>query len=194
MNSLSKHEPFFFFCGPTSPKFLFFTLQKLRPSRGFFLLRRGPFPFSFFLGNQNNTPQWPLSPKMEPVTSSTRRTARIYATADIYAATSTHQVPCSVGLIFRNLDFSFDFFTFFTPLATRNRNISNTNSHTLQLLLGGLLQNCTASKQLRNGVNLAISSVNPFQLQSPTRNPSGQSKNRDFFSKFAKKINAERSS
>lgn len=131
MNSLSKHEPFFFFCGPTSPKFLFFALQKLRPTRGFFSLRRGRFSF-FFPGQPKQHSTMATLPKNG--TTSTRRTVgcrhctRIYATADIYAATSTHQVPCSVGLIFRNLDFSLDFFTFFTPLATRNRNIFNTHS------------------------------------------------------------------
>uniref|UniRef100_A0A8D8IF52 (northern house mosquito) hypothetical protein n=1 Tax=Culex pipiens TaxID=7175 RepID=A0A8D8IF52_CULPI len=136
MNSLSKHEPFFF-CGTTSASqefllFYYFALQQTT-SRGFFCYFFSTTWTFFFLANQNNTLHNGHSPQIWNLHQAGKLLscirARIYATLDIYAATLPLQVPCSLELIFPNFS---SILTFYFPHFTSTRNRFPT--YTLQLL------------------------------------------------------------
>lgn len=85
MNSLSKHEPFFF-CGTISASqefllFYYFALQQTT-SRGFFCYFFFHDVDFFLLGQpKQHTPQWPLSPNMEP--SPGCRTSQLHTSTDL---------------------------------------------------------------------------------------------------------------
>lgn len=149
MNSLSKHEPFFF-CGTISASqefllFYYFALQQT--SRGFFCYFFFHDVDFFLLGQpKQHTPQWPLSPNMEP--SPGCRTSQLHTSTDLR---NTRHLRCNFTtssplLIFPNFSSILTFY-FLHSTSTRNR----FPTHTLQLLYcnfswGVYPLRCTTSK------------------------------------------------